>query len=474
MSERRPPRVHIHTFGCQMNEQDSGTMLRLLEAEGWEATSEPERADLLLLNTCSVREKPEQKVRSLLGRYRAIKRQNRRLVIAVAGCYAQQQSATVLERFPWVDLVMGPDAIGRLPALVEDVRIGRMRVLATEQLARRDYPFARELVFRDEGRVTAFVNIQKGCDNLCSFCIVPFVRGREVSRPAAEILDQIRRLADQGVREVTLLGQNVNSYGQKRSGEPPFHELIALVAQQTGIRRIRFTTSNPWDLHAGLVEQFRTCAKLCSYFHLPVQAGADSMLARMRRRHTRAQYLELVAALRQARPDIALSTDVIAGFPGETEQEHQASLSLLQEVGFDFIYSFRYDPRPQTHAVRVFDDDVPREVKDARLQEIQAVQRGITRARMEAWEGREADVLVEGRSRRDGAWLCGRISQMWIVNFPGPASLAGETVAVRLDRALSNSLAGTLVGQGDARADREPAAAVHEGPASRLPVIEDE
>jgi tRNA-2-methylthio-N6-dimethylallyladenosine synthase len=434
-------RVHIRTFGCQMNDQDSGTMLRLLESEGYEATDEPEQADVILLNTCSVREKPEQKVRSLLGRFRKLKRQRRGLVIGVAGCYAQQEAGGLLRRFPWVDLVMGPDAVSRLPALIADVRLARRRVLATEQLDRQDYPFTNELVFRDDRKVTAFVNIQKGCDNLCSFCIVPFTRGREVSRPAAEVVDEIQRLAEHGVREVTLLGQNVNSYGLKRSGEPAFHELIARVAQ-TDIARIRFTTSNPWDLDPGLVEQFATCDKLCSYFHLPVQAGADSMLQRMRRRHTRQEYLELVGRLRQARPDLALSTDIIVGFPGETEEEHAASLSLLEEVRYDFIYSFRYDPRPHTHAVRKFADDVPRATKDARLQEIQALQRDVTREVMSGWTGRTADVLVEGASKRDETWQTGRISQNWIVNFPGEAELLGRTIPVRIDEAMTNCLVG--------------------------------
>jgi len=436
--------VFIQTYGCQMNEQDSGTMLSLLQGEGYGPTADPEQADVILINTCSVREKPEQKVRSLLGRFRQLKQANRDLVIGVTGCYAQQEASGLLDRFPQVDLVMGPDAITRLPALLLDVHLKRQRILATEQLDRQDYPFANQLVFRGGRPVTAFVNIQKGCDNLCSFCIVPFTRGREVSRPADEVLAEVRRLADAGVREVTLLGQNVNSYGLKRSGEPPFHELIARIADETAVDRVRFTTSNPWDLHDGLVEQFRSNPKLCSYFHLPVQAGADSMLQRMRRRHSIERYLELVAALREARPGLALSTDIIVGFPGETEEEHEATLKLLRAVRYDFIYSFRYDPRPHTGAVRKFDDDVPREVKSRRLQEVQAVQREITREIMDSWQGRTADVLVEGPSKKDATWLSGRISQLWIVNFPGGERLVGQTVPVQLDRALSNSFAGSL------------------------------
>jgi tRNA-2-methylthio-N6-dimethylallyladenosine synthase len=437
------PKVYIRTYGCQMNEQDSGAMLRLLEGQGYTATSDPEEADVILINTCSVREKPEQKVRSLLGRFRSLT-EGRDVVLGVTGCYAQQEAGALLRRFPWVDLVMGPDAITRLPALLLDIQLKRKRVLATEQLDRNDYPFLNELVFRDTRKVTAFVNIQKGCDNLCSFCIVPFTRGREVSRVADEVVAEIRGLVDQGVREVTLLGQNVNSYGLKRSGAPPFHELIARISEVDGLRRIRFTTSNPWDLDPGLIDQFRTNDKLVSYFHLPVQAGADSMLSRMRRKHTREEYLALIAALRDARPDIALSTDIIVGFPGETDEEHQATLSLLEQVRYDFIYSFRYDPRPHTGAVRKFEDDVPRALKSTRLQEVQALQRSITRDRMKAWEGRSVPVLVEGPSKRDAAWLTGRISQHWIVNFAGPGRLVGQVVDVIIEEALSNSLAGRL------------------------------
>jgi tRNA-2-methylthio-N6-dimethylallyladenosine synthase len=439
-----PPRVYIQTYGCQMNDQDSGTMLCLLEREGYAATDQPEQADVLLINTCSVREKPEQKVRSLLGRFRPLKEARPDIVLGVTGCYAQQAQGRLLRDFKYLDLVMGPDAISRLPAILLDVQQKRARVLATEQLDRQDYPFANELVFRDGRQVTAFVNIQKGCDNLCAFCIVPFTRGREVSRRADEIVAEVARLAESGVREVTLLGQNVNSYGLKRSDEPLFHELIAQVAALDGIQRIRFTTSNPWDLHDGLIDLYANEPKLCSYFHLPVQAGADSMLQRMRRRHTRAEYVELVARLKEARPDLALSTDIIVGFPGETDEEHAETLSLLEVVQYDFIYSFKYSPRPDTQAHRKFEDDVPTPVKKARLAEVQGLQRLITADRMGAWVGRTAPVLVEGPSKKDASWLSGRIGQNWIVNFEGPARLVGEVVDVTVDSAFTNSLAGHL------------------------------
>ena len=444
------PRVYIQTYGCQMNDQDSGAMLRLLEREGYVCTDQPELADVLLINTCSVREKPEQKVRSLLGRFRPLKAAKPELVLGVTGCYAQQAQGRLLRDFPYLDLVMGPDAISRLPALLLDVQQSRARVLATEQLDRQDYPFANEIVFRDGRQVTAFVNIQKGCDNLCAFCIVPFTRGREVSRPAAEVLAEVQRLAEAGVGEITLLGQNVNSYGLKRSDEPPFHELLARVAQVDGIERVRFTTSNPWDLHEGLVELFATEPRLCSYFHLPIQAGADSMLQRMRRRHSREEYLDLVGRLRAARPGLALSTDIIVGFPGETQPEHEATLSLLEAVGYDFIYSFKYSPRPHTQAHKRFDDDVDTRLKSERLTEVQALQREITAGRMGAWVGRTAPVLVEGPSKKDASWMSGRIDQNWIVNFPGSEELWGRIVDVSIDAAFSNSLSGRLAGGGSA------------------------
>ncbi len=435
-------RVYIRTFGCQMNELDSGKMLRLLEGDGYVSTDQADDADVILINTCSVREKPEQKLRSMMGRMRALKEERKDLVLGVAGCYAQQESGALLRSFPWLDLVMGPDAIPRLPGLLLDVQLSRQRVLATEQVDRQNYPFTNDLVVRGEKGVTAFVTIQKGCDSFCAFCIVPFTRGREASRPASDVVDEVRALSERGVAEVTLLGQNVNSYGLKRSGEPAFHELIARVAEVEGIERIRFTTSNPWDLHEGLVDLFREEPKLCSYFHLPVQSGADSMLERMRRRHCREEYLTLVDSLRQARPDIALSTDIIVGFSGETEDEHEATMSLLAEVRYDFIYSFMYSPRPHTPASRSLADDVPAEVKKRRLHEVQHLQAEITRERMEAFEGERLPVLVEGPSRRDANWMSGRISQNWIVNFPGDEGLVGQVAEVDIERALSNSLLG--------------------------------
>ncbi len=446
MAELTPSsqRVFIQTFGCQMNELDSGKMLRLLEGDGYASASDAGQADIILINTCSVREKPEQKVRSLLGRYKHLKAKNRDLVIGVTGCYAQQAKGELLRRFPLVDLVMGPDAIPRLPALVMDIRHTRSRELATEQLDRQDYPFVNDVVVGHGESVTAFVNIQKGCDNLCSFCIVPFTRGREVSRSADDVIDEVRRLADRGVREVTFLGQNVNSYGVKKTSEPPFHELLARAAQVSGIDRIRFTTSNPWDLDEGLIGLYRDEPKLTSYFHLPVQAGADSMLSRMRRKHTRARYLELVADLRQARPDLALSTDIIVGFPGETEEEHEQTLSLLEDVRYDFIYSFKYSPRPSTGAVRNYEDDVPLQDKKRRLRAIQDLQRTITDERLAAWVGRDVQVLVEGPSKRDPEWLSGRIGQNWMVSFPGGSRLVGELIDVRVEESVSNSLIGNV------------------------------
>ena len=439
-----PPKVFIQTFGCQMNELDSGKMLRLLEGDGYAATPEAGQADVILINTCSVREKPEQKVRSLLGRYKHLKKKNADLVIGVTGCYAQQAKGDLLRRFPLVDLVMGPDAIPRLPGLVMDIRHTRARELATEQLDRQDYPFVNDVVVAQGESVTAFVNIQKGCDNLCSFCIVPFTRGREVSRPAADVIEEVRRLADRGVKEITFLGQNVNSYGLKKSTEPPFHELLAQAASVEGIARIRFTTSNPWDLDEGLIALYRDEPKLTSYFHLPVQAGADSMLQRMRRRHTREHYLDLVDRLRAARPDIALSTDIIVGYPGETEEEHAGTLSLLEAVRYDFIYSFKYSPRPDTHAVRKFEDDVPVAVKKRRLREVQDLQRRITDERLAAWVGQTVQVLVEGPSKRDPDWLSGRIGQNWMVSFPGAPRLTGQLVDVHVEEAVSNSLIGNV------------------------------
>lgn len=440
-----PGGVFIETFGCQMNDHDSAQMLKLLGAAGFHAAPAAEEADVVLVNTCSVREKPAHKVRSLLGRYRLLKKERPGLVLGVAGCFAQQEKGRLLEAYPFVDLVFGPDAVAKVAELVERAR--SERVLDTRFLDRQEQPFVNELALGEPGQVTAFVTIMKGCDNVCSFCIVPHTRGREVSRAREDVLDEVARLAAAGVREVTLIGQNVNSYGADAEGRA-FSDLVRGVARVPGIARIRFTTSNPWDLSPHLVRCFAEVPELMPYLHLPVQSGSDRVLRAMRRKHSRAEYEALVDSLRGARPGLALSTDVIVGYPGETDEDFRSTLSLVEKVGYAFIYSFKYSPRPHTSAVRQ-PDSVPEEVKSARLAELNALQAPATQRAMEATAGRVHEVLVEGRSRNDPAWMSGRLPDFKIVNFPAPLRVRGQVLPVRVTEAFPHSLKGEVVLRGD-------------------------
>ncbi len=444
MSPIKPSRrAFIETFGCQMNDLDSGKMRALLQDAGYERALQAEEADVILINTCSVREKPAHKVRSLLGRYRLLKNQRPDLILGLAGCYAQQEKGKLLDRYPFLDLVFGPDAI---PQVVDMVGRARSeRVLDARFHDRQDYPFVNHLAAREEGEVTAFVTIMKGCDNVCSFCIVPYTRGREISRSPGEVVEEVRRLAGEGVREVTLLGQNVNSYG----GVPgAFPQLIWEVAVVPGIARIRFTTSNPWDLDEELVRCFAEVPALAPYLHLPVQSGSDRMLSLMRRKHDREFYLDLVRRLRQKRGDLSLSTDIIVGHPGETEEDFLATLDLLEAVRYDFIYSFKYSPRPHTTSVKLL-DDVPEEVKTERLARVQSLQAPFSAVAMEALVGTVQEILVEGSSRNDKAWQTGRTPGNKIVNFPAPERVRGQLLSVRITGAFPHSLKGEVVTHGD-------------------------
>ena len=452
----RGARVHIRTWGCQMNDLDTGKMRVRLEEDGFVWTDSVDDADVILLNTCSVREKPTHKVRSFLGEIAPLKAKRPDMVVGLAGCYAQQEKGALLKRFRTLDLVMGPDAITRVSDLVREVRSARSRVLDTRFHARQDYPFANELVRRGGGS-TAFVTVQKGCDHVCAFCIVPRTRGRQISRVARDVVAECQGLVDAGVREITLLGQNVNSYGVDNQ-EPPFHQLVATILDEVpDLLRLRFTTSNPWDLSPELIELFGQSRRLAPYFHLPLQSGSDAMLARMKRGHDFATYLDRVDALRAACPEIALSTDIIVGHPGERQADHDANISALNRIGYSFVYSFCYSPRPRTESERM-SDDVPDSVKRERLAEIQECQREHTQKFMDAHIGTDVEVLVEGASRRDESWRAGRTPQNTIVNFAGGPELDGSLTKVHIVGASLNSLKGALVG------------AAHKKPS--LPVIE--
>jgi tRNA-2-methylthio-N6-dimethylallyladenosine synthase len=442
------PKVHVHTFGCQMNEYDSGKIRALLSKDGWVATEDPAEADLVLLNTCSIREKAVDKMHSALGEYRRSKRGGREVLIGVAGCVAQMEGEALLKRYPDLDLVFGPDGVPHVRALVQQAKQGR-RVLDTEFLDLETYPFVTDLDPDAAKHVGAFVTIQKGCDNKCTYCIVPATRGAEASRPSAEIVDEVRRLVDQGVQEITLIGQNVNSYGLKSSHERTFAQLLYAVAEVPGVLRIRYTTSHPRDMGDDVVQAYRDLPQLTSHLHLPVQSGSNAVLRRMKRFYTRDRYLQVVSDLRQARPDLVLTTDFIVGFPGETEEDFQDTLSLLDEVGFVGSFSFKYSPRPGTPALRLKEghDD---EVSGERLERLQARQREISTAFARAQEGTEADVLVEGLSRHDEHIVCGRTSQNLMVNFPGTSLDIGRVVRVAVTRGFTHSARGERVGQGNA------------------------
>ncbi len=445
-----PRRVYVKTFGCQMNVYDSGKMRALLGQDGFAPTEDMSEADLVIVNTCSVREKPEQKLHSFLGTAFQQKRRNatsRPMTVAVAGCVAQQEGRKLLKRYKELDLVFGPDAVPRIVSLVAAAR--EAPVLDTEFLDADDYVFAADLDPEQAEQVGAFVTIQKGCDNKCTFCIVPATRGPELSRPSDQILAEVRDLVGRGVKEVTLLGQNVNSYGLKVAGERSFAQLLYAVAEVPGVERIRYTTSHPRDMGPDVVQAYRDLPQLASGLHLPVQSGSSRILKRMKRFYTREDYLRLVDDLRSARPDLALTTDIIVGFPGETDEDFAETMSLLEEVRFHSAFSFCFSPRPGTPALRLLDRDqeVPAEVSKQRLAVYQSRQRTISLAHNRALEGEVVDVLVEGPSRHDDGVVCGRTGTFKTVNFPGSIDLVGKTVPVQLTRAFTNSFRGEAVQQ---------------------------
>ena len=432
--------LYVETFGCQMNVSDSEKIVTLLKKIGYHPTQDSSRADLIILNTCSVREKPEKKVYNSLDRFKGMKKTNRRLLLAVGGCVAQQEGERLLDTIPHLDLVFGTHNLHLLPDMVREAEEGKRRAETgfIDSEARIDlFP-----VDGQAGGLTRFVTIMQGCDNYCSYCIVPYVRGREVSRRSVDILQELRLLAANGVKEVTLLGQNVNSYGLKGDGEIDFATLLGQIAEVPGIERVRFTTSHPKDISRLLIRCFAEVPKLCSHIHLPAQSGSDAVLGRMHRGYTRRDYLETIGLLQAARPGIQITGDMIVGFPGESEDDFAATLSLMEEVGYADLFSFKYSVRPGTKAAD-FSDEVAAPVKQERLERLQGLQRKMTLERNRSFVGSVQDVLVEGVSRR-GDQLFGRTSGNRVVNFPGDRALIGRVVDVIVTRAFQNSLLGEL------------------------------
>ena len=436
-------KLFLQTFGCQMNQYDSERIARVMGRMDYALTDLVENADLILLNTCSVRDKAEQKVYSALGRLKEIKEQRAGVIIGVGGCVAQQEGEALLRRVPHLDLVFGTHNIHKLPEIVEQVQTLENRPVETAFYRDPSYMEDPEGTTEVQGG-KAFVTIMQGCNKVCSFCIVPHVRGREVSRPSGKILREVESLADQGVVEVMLLGQNVNSYGKMTPGELSFAELLGRVNAIDGIERIRFTTSHPQDLSPDLIEAFAELAKLCEHLHLPVQTGSDGVLSRMRRGYTRAEYLDRIERLRARRPEVALSTDIIVGFPGETDDEFGATLELLEQVGYDEIYSFTYSPRPQTVSAKLYDDGIPDDTKRDRLSRVQSLQREISLRKNRERIGGIEEILVEGRSKLKNGQIMGRTRSNRIVNAFGPESLKGALVAARITGATATSLIGEL------------------------------
>ncbi len=439
-------RVYIETFGCQMNDYDSARMVRLLESIGYERTEVAKDADLVLVNTCSVRDKAEQKALSRIGRLKKLRQTRPGILFGITGCFAQREGERFLRRMPYLDLVLGTGAIERLPAHVRSLECGRGPVVDTEltPTAAPVPDFGRYLPGKGSP-AAAFLTVMRGCNNYCAYCVVPYVRGPECSRPADEILQEAGALLDQGVCELTLLGQNVNSYGRELAGGIDFPALLRQVHELPGLRRLRFTTSHPKDLSDRLIAAFAELPKLAPHMHLPVQAGSNRVLAAMNRGYTVEHYLSRVDALRAARPGLVVTTDILVGFPGESEEDFRQTYALVEHVRYSNIFSFRYSVRPGTAAAR-WADDVPDPLKIERLMEIQALQQRITRELHQEMVGQHLAVLVEreqtepGQPRWSGKSGCYRE-----VHFTGDGIRLGDMVTVEIERAFANHLEGRAV-----------------------------
>jgi len=437
-------KLYIKTFGCQMNEYDSAKMADVLAAaEGMEVTADPAEADVIVFNTCSVREKAQEKVFHDLGRVKHLKQARPGLVIGVGGCVASQEGAAIVARAPYVDVVFGPQTLHRLPALIAARRrTGKPQVdISFPEIEKFDcLPPARVT------GVSTFVSIMEGCSKYCSFCVVPYTRGEEVSRPLEDVLTEVADLALAGVKEITLLGQNVNAYRGATGGaqeSADFALLLEYVAEIPGIERIRYTTSHPKEFTQRLIDAYLRIPKLASHVHLPLQSGSDRVLAAMKRGYTALEYKSIVRRLRATCPDIAISSDFIVGFPGETERDFEATMKLIAEIGFDDSYSFLYSPRPGTPAADLA-DDTPLTVKRERLAQLQALIEGQARAIDHGMIGSTQRVLVEGAAKKHRGELCGRSSSNRMVNFAGPAALVGRLIDITITAALAHSLRGEV------------------------------
>jgi len=437
-------KLYIKTFGCQMNEYDSSRMADALQtAHGLEPVDSAEQADVLLLNTCSIREKAQEKVFSLLGRWKQLKQQRPELVIGVGGCVASQEGDAIRQRAPYVDIIFGPQTLHRLPEMLTSVRAQQQPVIDVS------FPEIEKFDKLPEPRAdgaTAFVSIMEGCSKYCTFCVVPYTRGEEVSRPFDDVIAEVASLAAQGVREVNLLGQNVNAYrGVMHDGETAdLALLISYVAAVEGIDRVRYTTSHPVEVTDSLINVYAEVPELVSHLHLPVQSGSDRILQQMKRGHDRQHYIDLIERLRAVRPDISLSSDFIIGFPGETDEDFEQTMALIEQIGFDHSFSFIYSARPGTLAAEL-PDDVPMLVKQARLSRLQKRIIDMATAISESMVGSTQRVLVTGPSRKDSSEMAGRTENNRVVNFAGNTDLTGQFVDIEITQAYVNSLRGNVI-----------------------------
>lgn len=453
-------RLYVESYGCAMNFSDSEVVASILAEEGYSTTRNVEEADVILINTCSIRDNAEQRVRNRLRDFTKQKKEQPKLVVGILGCMAERLKQSLLEEEKLVDLVAGPDAYRELPGMIEEVNGGQK---AVNVLLSREETYGDISPIRlDEGGISAFVSITRGCDNMCSFCVVPFTRGRERSRDPKTIVQECTDIFNKGYREVTLLGQNVDSYRwnmtskgvikDEEQATTNFAQLMEMVAQIHPDLRIRFSTSHPKDMTDEVLEVMAKYENICPYIHLPVQSGHSDVLQRMNRGYSREWYLDRIAAIRRIMPDCAISTDIISGFCGETEEEHEATMSLMKEVGFDFAYMYKYSERPKTLAERKFEDDVPEDVKGRRLEEIIAVQRTLSLESQQRQVGAIRKILVEGPSKRSEEHFCGRDGRNTVVIFPKGDVKKGDYIWVKITDCTSATLFGERVEQPEMQA----------------------
>ncbi len=437
-------KIHIETYGCQMNDYESDRTYRMFHGLGYEWTPQPAEADLVIYNTCSIREKADHKAFSSLGRLRPVKFLNPSMVIAVGGCMAQSRGEEIQKRAPYVDLVFGTHQWTNLPELVEKAQRERTQSMEIDFYGWKNYSF---LPYQNAGLahpVSELVTVQNGCNKFCTFCLVPFTRGREMSRLPVDILTEVEMLAQAGVKEVNLLGQNVNAYGKDQRGEITFAQLLRKVSEVDGIERVRFMTSHPSEFSDDLIKEMGENEKICEHLHLPLQSGSDRILEKMNRSYSLDDFRLKAQKLRAALPGLSLTTDIIVGFPGETGEDFESTMRALEEFEFDDSFSFVYSPRPHTKAAQWVEDFVEADLANERLIRLQAMQRELKTKKSESWVGKTVEVLVEGEAKSGPGDVAGRTRENWTVNFAGSKDWAGQLLKVQIKEARSNTLRGKM------------------------------